>query len=101
MKHLKNVMRSIKQHDESPQQLQKLLWELICYSPKMPVRLHQQELIDVSEQVQLKAYDKYVGKKELEFPCFKWGEGSKTILLVHGWGSKALDFYDLIKALMA
>jgi hypothetical protein len=101
MKHLKHVIQSIKQQDESSQELQKLIWELICYSPKMPLRLHQQQLITLSEQIQLKANDKYFSKKELSFPCFIWGEGSKIILLVHGWGSKALDFYDLITSLLS
>ena len=101
MKHLKHVIQSIKQEDETSNELQKLIWELICYSPKMPLRLHQQQLINLSEQIQLKAYDKYFSEKELSFPCYIWGEGSRTILLIHGWGSKALDFYDLIKGLMA
>jgi hypothetical protein len=92
MKHLKHVIQSIKQQDESSKELQKLIWELICYSPKMPLRLHQQQLINLSEQIQLKAYDKYFSEKELGFPCFIWGEGAQTILLIHGWGSKALDF---------
>jgi pimeloyl-ACP methyl ester carboxylesterase len=100
MKHLKHVIQSIKQQDESSKELQKLIWELICYSPKMPLRLHQQQLINLSEQIQLKAYDKYFSEKELSFPCFIWGEGAQTILLIHGWGSKALDFYDLIKGLL-
>lgn len=100
MKHLKHVIQSIKQLDETSHELQKLIWELICYSPKMPLRLHQQQLINLSEQIQLKAYDKYFSKKELSFPCFVWGEGTRTILLIHGWGSKAMDFYDLIKGLL-
>ena len=100
MKHLKHVIQSIKQQDETSNELQQLIWELICYSPKMPLRLHQQQLINLSEQIQLKAYDRYFSEKELSFPCFIWGEGARTILLIHGWGSKALDFYDLIKGLL-
>jgi pimeloyl-ACP methyl ester carboxylesterase len=100
MKHLRNVIENIKQNPESSEKLQELIWELICYSPKMPVRLHQQELINASEQVQLSVYDQYFSGKQLNFPCFKWGEGTKTILLVHGWGSKALDFYELIKEIL-
>lgn len=86
MKHLKHVIQSIKQQDETSNELQQLIWELICYSPKMPLRLHQQQLINLSEQIQLKAYDRYFSEKELSFPCFIWGEGARTILLIHGWG---------------
>jgi hypothetical protein len=100
MKHLKHIIQSIKQQDETSNELQKLIWELICYSPKMPLRLHQQQLIDQSEQLHLKVYDKYFSEKELSFPCFIWGEGSRIILLIHGWGSKGLDFYDLIKGIL-
>ena len=100
MKHLRNVIQSIHQQDDSSNDLQKLIWELICYSPKMPLRIYQQELIGLSSQMQLQVYDHYFSKKELNFPCFIWGEGSRTILLIHGWGSKALDFYDLIQALL-
>jgi esterase/lipase len=100
MKHLRNVIQSIHQQDDYSNDLQKLIWELICYSPKMPLRIYQQELIGLSSQMQLQVYDHYFSKKELNFPCFMWGEGSRTILLIHGWGSKALDFYDLIHALL-
>ncbi|MEJ7560256.1 MAG: alpha/beta hydrolase [Pedobacter sp.] len=101
MKHLKQVIQSIKQQDESSSELQQLIWELICYSPKMPLRQHQQQLINLSEQILLKADDTYFSKKKLNFPCFIWGEGIKIVLLVHGWGSKALDFYDLIQGLLS
>ena len=39
-------------------------------------------------------------KKKLELTCYTWGTGEKTVLLVHGWDARALDFYKMIPALV-
>ena len=46
--------------------------------------------------------------KQTEFPfedfiiqTYRWGTGSKTVLLVHGWEGQAGNFADLIKVLIA
>ncbi|HWB64638.1 MAG TPA: alpha/beta fold hydrolase [Chitinophagales bacterium] len=38
--------------------------------------------------------------KMVKLSCYQWGEGSKTILLVHGWDAKALDYYRMIPHLV-
>ena len=76
-----------------------LLWQLICYSPKMPVRLLQEQLLNEAERFSLSVTDDYFAKKELSFNGFKWGSGKHKILITHGWGSKAADFGDIIAAL--
>lgn len=70
--------------------------EFIFYSPKMPLRLHQEQLIAASKQFSLPVFDTYFTKAEVSINCFSWGSGKRKILLTHGWASKALDFYELI-----
>lgn len=77
-----------------------LLWKLICYAPKIPLRLAQQELLDTAENFQLSVTDAYFTKQELVFNGFKWGSGSRKILLTHGWSSKAADFSTLLEELL-
>ncbi|HMI02613.1 MAG TPA: alpha/beta hydrolase [Pedobacter sp.] len=101
MKKLKQIVEDIKLLDgNDPEQLQALLWKLICYSPKMPGRVHQQELTDRAEKDQLKVYDEYFSQSDLSFNTFRWGKGPVKVLLTHGWGSKAIDFSELIHALL-
>ncbi|TDQ10291.1 alpha/beta hydrolase [Pedobacter metabolipauper] len=101
MKNLRQIVENIKGlGGENPEALQPLLWKLICYSPKMPSRLHQQDLLDAAEYSSFKVYDQYFSKSELRVNCFKWGKGPVKILLTHGWGSKAIDFSELIHTLL-
>jgi hypothetical protein len=76
-----------------------LVWQLICYSPKMAVRLQQEQLLNEAKHFSLTVSDDYFAKKELTFNGFKWGSGKHKILITHGWGSKAADFGDIITAL--
>lgn len=100
MKRLKQIFTEVKSNPSlTPQELNQLLWQLICYSPKMPVRFQQQQLLDEAEKFSLKVNDEYFAHKELAFNGFKWGNGKHKILITHGWGSKAADFTELITAL--
>nr|WP_294949242.1 alpha/beta hydrolase [uncultured Mucilaginibacter sp.] len=99
MKKLKQIITKVKTTDETSPSFNALLWQLICYSPKMPPRLQQQQLLDEAEKFSLSAYDEHFTKTDLTFNGFKWGNGSRKILLTHGWGSKAADFSELISAL--
>lgn len=100
MKKLKQTIAAIQSLDPgSSPELESLLWQYICYSPKMPVRLQQQQLLDKAEAAVLKVNDEHFAKKELSFNTFKWGRGECKILFTHGWGSKALDFSEIITAL--
>ncbi len=100
MKHLKQIIEDIKVQGDNPELLQAMLWKLICYSPKMPIRLHQQNLLNAAQTSTLKVYDEYFSKSDLNFNCFRWGNGSTKVLLTHGWGSKAIDFSELIDVLL-
>ncbi|WP_048906306.1 alpha/beta fold hydrolase [Pedobacter sp. V48] len=100
MKNLKQIIEDIKVQSHDPELLQATLWKFICYSPKMPSRLHQQDLLNAAKTSTLKVYDQYFSKSDLNFNCFRWGNGSIKVLLTHGWGSKAIDFSELIDVLL-
>jgi len=100
MKKLKQIIQQVKAFPaDDPDGLTALLWQLICYSPKMPVRLQQEQLLNEAEKFSLQVNDDYFAKWKLTFNGFKWGNGKYRILLTHGWGSKAADLADIIAAL--
>ena len=100
MKKLKQIISSIKADTvNTPDELTNLLWGFICYSPKMPVRFQQEQLLNKGENFTLKVKDDFFAKRELNFNGFKWGKGKYKVLITHGWGSKAADFYELISKL--
>jgi hypothetical protein len=76
-----------------------MLWQLICYSPKMSPRLQQQQLLDEAVKFSLQVGDPHFAQSALKFNGFIWGDGSKKVLITHGWGSKAIDFDEVITAL--
>ncbi|RYD76354.1 MAG: alpha/beta hydrolase [Sphingobacteriales bacterium] len=100
MKRLKEIINELKissniQHKDA----EKLIREFIFYSPKMPLRLHQEQLLASSNQFTLKVPDTYFTGAELLINCFSWGNGKNKILLTHGWASKGADFFELITEL--
>lgn len=100
MKKFRQILEEIKNLPEgNSEALQATLWQLICYSPKIPNRLHQQRLVDDAEKLSIKVYDRYFSKSDLNINCFKWGKGKLKILLTHGWSSKGSDFSEIITAL--
>ena len=100
MKKLKQIITQVLAFPKGkPGELNDLLWQLICYSPKMPVRLQQEQLLNEAEKFSLKVNDDYFANKELLFNGFKWGNGQRKVLITHGWGSKAADFTEIIIAL--
>ena len=46
MKKLKQIIQDVKTliTENKPDELNSMLWQLICYPPKMPLRLHQEQL---------------------------------------------------------
>ncbi|WP_158799841.1 alpha/beta hydrolase [Pedobacter sp. L105] len=101
MKKIKQLIARAKSlNGKVNEELREVLWELVLYSPKVPVRLHQQQLLDEAVKFSLKVEDRHLSYKVLTFNGFKWGRGSRLILLTHGWASKAADFSELITALL-
>ncbi|MBL4677798.1 MAG: alpha/beta hydrolase [Mucilaginibacter sp.] len=77
-----------------------LLWQFICYPPKIPLRLHQEQLLAKATKFSVAVGDPYFTNSELTINAFKWGTGKTRVLISHGWGSKAADFTELISALL-
>ena len=100
MKHLKQVINEIRSlsNDDKPIS-NEMLFDLICYPPKMPLRLHQEQLLEKAEKQTFSVFDKEFSDKDLKFNVFTWGSGKHKILLTHGWGSKAADLSEIILAL--
>jgi pimeloyl-ACP methyl ester carboxylesterase len=101
MKKLKQIIEQVKTlvAENKPDELNSMLWQLICYPPKMPLRLHQEQLFSEAEKFTVTVNDPYFTHQELNINGFKWGAGKHKVLLSHGWGSKAADFDVLINAL--
>jgi len=76
------------------------IWSYICYSPKMPLRHHQELLIQLASKDELAVKDEFFSGHLLSFPVYRWGSGKDLVLLTHGWGSKAADFSMLIDKLL-
>lgn len=90
MKKLKQLINELK---ISTDHKDELIREFIFYSPKMPLRLHQEQLIAESKQFSLSVFDQYFTKTEISINCFSWGKGKNKVLLTHGWGFKSLRFF--------
>jgi pimeloyl-ACP methyl ester carboxylesterase len=102
MKKLKELFNRVKESENAGNQdITDLLWQLICYSPKLPLRLQQQQLLDEATPFSLEVDDPHFSRSLLKFNGFIWGEGKRKVIITHGWGSKAADFADLITALSA
>ncbi|MGI4803489.1 MAG: alpha/beta fold hydrolase [Janthinobacterium lividum] len=102
MKKLKQIVAQIKAvPSHTTPEFDDLLWQYICYAPKMPLRLPQENLLNTAQKFSLKVHDKFFTQKELNFNVFKWGSGTRKVILTHGWGSKAADFIEIITALSA
>ncbi|MBD1385213.1 alpha/beta hydrolase [Mucilaginibacter rigui] len=101
MKKLKQIIEQVKTliAENKPDELNTMLWQLICYPPKIPLRLHQEQLFSEAEKFTVTVNDPYFTNQQLNINGFKWGTGSHKVLLSHGWGSKAADFDGLINAL--
>ncbi|RFZ92982.1 alpha/beta hydrolase [Mucilaginibacter conchicola] len=102
MKRFKQIVNDVKERvaNHNTAGITPLLWQFICYPPKIPLRLHQEQLLAQATRFSVKVDDPYFTNSELTINGFKWGEGKTRILISHGWGSKAADFTELINALL-
>ncbi|RNL54187.1 alpha/beta fold hydrolase [Pedobacter jejuensis] len=100
MKRLKAMITELKSSTSiQDKNAEDLIRQYIFYSPKMPLRLHQEQILATSKAFTLPVADTYFTGAELTINCFSWGNGKTKILLTHGWASKAADFFELITEL--
>jgi pimeloyl-ACP methyl ester carboxylesterase len=102
MKRFKQIIADVKERvaNHNTAGMTPLLWQFICYPPKIPLRLHQDQLLAKATKFSVTVNDPYFTDSQLTINGFKWGEGKTRILISHGWGSKAADFTELINALL-
>jgi pimeloyl-ACP methyl ester carboxylesterase len=67
------------------------LVEKFCTIPKLPITSFDTKAISSAKKFEIIS-----GKKTIQ--CYEWGEG-KTLLLTHGWGSRASHMVPLAKQL--
>lgn len=71
MKILKQIVAEIKGRAyENTHSLQELILRYICYSPKMQLRVFQEESLYRGEKTILKVYDEYFSGKDFAFHAF-------------------------------
>ena len=100
MKNLKQIVIDVEAELAAPTgKLTAMLWQLICYSPKWPLRLQQEQLLAEAKPFMLMVRDEHFSKKDVPLNGFIWGDGKYKALLTHGWGSKGADFIDLVTPL--
>jgi len=101
MKKLRQIINDIKALLPEPSaELDDLLAKYLFYSPKIPLRLAQEQLLQKAAQDQLTVFDEFFSGTELKVNTFKWGSGTQRIFITHGWGSKVADFSEVISALL-
>ena len=102
MKKLRQIIGEVKTLIAQPTSaaaMNDLLWQLICYPPKMPLRLQQEQLLNEAERFSVTVHDGYFTHQDLQINGFKWGRGRHKLLITHGWGSKAADLMEMVSAL--
>ena len=65
---------------------------IFCYPFKAKITTKQQEFLDTSHQFKLPVDD-------FEIQCYRWGNGPKNILFVHGWQSNTYRWRKYIDSL--
>ena len=65
---------------------------IFCYPFKVKISAKQQEFLDTSHQFKLPVED-------FEIQCYRWGNGPKNILFVHGWQSNTYRWRKYIDSL--
>src|SRR6185369_4549686 len=76
------------------------LWKLIFTPRKNPVKPHHLDCLNKAEKFDIHVPDYYHPGKSLRLQGYEWGSGNKTVLLVHGWDAKAIDYFKLIPELV-
>lgn len=83
----------------TPYKVMNYLWEKMFTIRKRALKPPHEQLLATATQSQLDVplYD----NRTAQVATYSWGEGDKTILLLHGWESKAADYYKFIPLLLA
>lgn len=73
----------------------------LLYTPrKRDLKPSHIECMNKAEQFKFEVDEFRNPKKKLKLQCYSWGKSEKTVLLVHGWDARAMDFYKMIPVLV-
>lgn len=67
-------------------------FKLFCYPIRTPIKSHQKEFLDTAEKFSFQ-------HKNTHIQGYRWGQGPKKILFIHGWKSHAFRWKNYIEAL--
>ena len=77
----------------APNQMVNLAYRQLTSPQIKKLRPHEITLLDQSEKTILEF-------KDFQIQTYRWGNGPKTLLLIHGWEGQAGNFADLIEPLI-
>ncbi len=76
------------------------IWKILFEPKRHTLKPPHQALIDTAQSFSFSVNAWNKSNEVLRLTGYRWGNGTKTVLLMHGWDSKALDYYKLIPALL-
>ena len=77
-----------------PRQSAKLFWKLFTTPRNRKIKDWQQDFLDSAAVADTFIID------GLEYKTYSWGNGPKTVLMLHGWEGMTVDFKKMIDALL-
>jgi len=77
------------------------LFVKLAFTPKkVSLKPPHLECLKTAEHHFLDTHEFRNPKKKIRVAYYIWGKGAKTVLLVHGWDAKAVDYYKMIPVLL-
>ncbi len=76
----------------SPKAAGRLGFKLFCYPVRTSIKTHQQEFMDTAHKFTFQ-------HKHTTIQAYRWGEGPKKVLFIHGWKSHTFRWKNYIEAL--
>lgn len=83
----------------TPYSVMNYLWGKMFTARKRSLKPPHEKILAQAEQgsFEVTLFD----NAKVKLTTYSWGEGERTLLLLHGWESKAADYYKLIPLLVA
>lgn len=82
----------------TPTRVMNYLWDKLFTIRKRALKPPHQKILEDAETgtLEVTLFD----ENKQQIVTYVWGQGDKTVLLLHGWESKAADYYKLIPRLL-
>src|SRR6218665_4180633 len=78
-----------------------IMVKMVFTPQKRELKPPHQTLIKASEKNIFPVNEFNNARKKRKVKFYTWGNGEKTVFLIHGWDGMALDFYKMIPALVS